>query len=80
MAAIIVGCFIIDRWREESTDIPPFVHWASSTMSRLEWMMNWFMYCAVSGKRNRAMPSPPPLDVPKAMLKSGVSVGERMVK
>lgn len=62
------------------TNIPPFVHCASSKMSRLEWMMNWFMYCAVSGKRNRAMPSPPPLDVPNAILNSGVSVGDRMVK
>lgn len=31
------------------THIPPLVHCASSNMSRLEWMMNWFMYCAVSG-------------------------------
>lgn len=60
--------------------ILPFIHWASSTMSRLEWMMNWFMYCAVSGKRNRAMPSPPPLEVPKAILNRGTSVGERIVK
>lgn len=42
--------------------------------------MNWFMYWAVSGKRNRAMPSPPPFDVPNAILKMGVSVGERIVK
>lgn len=42
--------------------------------------MNWFMYCAVSGKRKRAMPSPPLLEVPNAMLNMGVSVGERMVK
>ena len=62
------------------THIPPLVHCASSNMSRLEWMMNWFMYCAVSGKRKRAMPSPPPFDVPKAMLNKGVSVGDRMVK
>lgn len=26
------------------------------------------------------MPSPPPLEVPKAMLNRGTSVGERMVK
>lgn len=62
------------------THIEPFVHCASSRMSRLEWMMNWFMYCAVSGKRKRAMPSPPPLDVPNAMLNRGVSVGDNMVK
>lgn len=62
------------------TYIPPLAHWASSRMSRLEWMMNWFMYCAVSGKRKRAMPSPPLLEVPNAMLNMGVSVGERMVK
>lgn len=62
------------------THIPPLVHCASSNMSRLEWMMNWFMYCAVSGKRKRAMPSPPPFEVPKAMLNNGVSVGDRMVK
>lgn len=62
------------------THIFPFIHCASSTMSKLEWMINWFMYCAVSGKRKRAMPSPPLLDVPKAMLKSGASVGERIVK
>lgn len=43
-------------------------------------MMNWFMYWAVSGKRKRAMPSPPLLDVPNAILKSGASLGERMVK
>jgi len=42
--------------------------------------MNWFMYCAVSGKRNRAMPSPPPLEVPNAILKMGASVAERIVK
>lgn len=42
--------------------------------------MNWFMYGAASGKRKRAMPSPPPLEVPKAMLNRGTSVGERMVK
>jgi hypothetical protein len=58
----------------------PFIHWASSTMSRLEWMMNWFMYWAASGKRKRAMPSPPLLEVPKAMLKRGASLGERIVK
>lgn len=63
-----------------NTHIAPFVHCASSNMSRLEWMMNWFMYCAVSGKRKRAMPSPPPFDVPKAILNKGVSVGDRMVK
>lgn len=42
--------------------------------------MNWFMYGAASGKRKRAMPSPPPLEVPKAILNRGTSVGERMVK
>lgn len=60
--------------------MPPLAHCASSRMSRLEWMINWFMYWAVSGKRKRAIPSPPLLDVPKAMLNMGVSVGERMVK
>ena len=43
-------------------------------------MMNWFMYCVESGKRNRGTPSPPPLDVPKATLNTGTSVGERIVK
>lgn len=42
--------------------------------------MNWFMYCAASGKRKRAIPSLPPLEVPKAILNRGTSVGERMVK
>lgn len=42
--------------------------------------MNWFMYRAESGKRNRATPSPPALDVPKVRLKRGTSVGERIVK
>lgn len=69
-----------DLYCSGGTYIPPFVHCASSTISKLECMMNWFMYCAVSGKRKRAMPSPPPLDVPNAMLKIGVSVGERIVK
>lgn len=58
----------------------PFIHWASSTISKLEWIMNWFMYCAVSGNRNRAMPSPPLFDVPKAILNSGASLGDRIVK
>ena len=58
----------------------PFIHCASSTISKLEWIMNWFMYCAVSGNRKRAIPSPPLFEVPKAMLKRGASVGERIVK
>ena len=62
------------------TYIFPFVHCASSKISRLEWIINWFMYCAVSGNRKRAMPSPPLFEVPKAMLNKGASVGERMVK
>lgn len=49
-------------------------------MSRLAWTMNWFMYGALSGNRNRATPSPPALEVPKARLKRGTSVGERIVK
>lgn len=58
----------------------PLLHCTSSTISRLACTMNWFIYRAVSGKRNRAMPSPPALEVPNVKLKSGTSVGERMVK
>jgi hypothetical protein len=39
-----------------------------------------YVFWAASGKRKRAMPSPPDLEVPKAMLKRGTSVGERIVK
>lgn len=71
---------IVTIYEERKTYIFPFIHCASSTISKLEWIINWFMYCAVSGNRKRAIPSPPDLDVPKAMLNKGTSVGERIVK
>lgn len=30
-------------WGAIAAYIAPFVHWTSSTMSKLAWTMNWFM-------------------------------------
>lgn len=53
-------------------------HWTSSTMSRAEWRMKGARCRSVGVKCGR--PSPEEREVPNSWVKSGVSVGEKIVK